>query len=104
MKETQNKNIKLKNHLFNTFACIAGNGFSYEEIKDILLNEIGIMKVRGHPDNEIEEALDYANEKSIELLHVNILDNFGKKLVEELFECIAVDEYGNELPEEICLN
>ena len=54
--------------------------------------------------DEIEEALDYANEKSIELLHVNILDNFGKKLVEELFECIAVDEYGNELPEEICLN
>lgn len=100
----QMNNIDINTHFFNTFACISGNGFSFDEIVDVLLNEISLMREKGFNDNELEDALDYANEKSIDLLQIDLLDNFGKQLVERLLEGIAIDEYGNELPEDISCN
>ena len=93
-------------YFYGLFADVANQGYSFEEIEELFLERISNLRTEGYDYDEIEEALEKANDYSIEYYSVDLLNNFGEEIVNRFINCLtsSFDEYGNLLPEDISCN
>ena len=93
------KELYIKKHFYNLFSFIAFNNVHCEDVEELLLEAVYEMKEQNYTNNQIEDALDYANYRVMNESATDILDNTGKYIVDRLIrEYATYDEYGNVLP------
>ena len=97
--------LYLQNRFYDLFSFIAFHSLHSEDVEELLLDSVSEVKEMNYTNNQIEDALDYANYKIINEYAVDILDNTGKYIVDRLIrEYATYDQYGNILPYDVDAN